>query len=532
MIDPSRVVILSMFCSKSGYVHEKNAVEATWGQKAIKAGFKHIFYREALKDSELGLHGNVLCVKCGKNRQDTYDKTVLAMKYVEENLQYDVVVKTNVSTYVNIDILEQLLEYKESYGKNLIYGNRLRLLSQLMYVRGDFTVLDRPICQQMINNYEETKTVFPNGGSDDHLMFYLMYAKCGFDFCKQLMTIPSDCRVNYDYDIVKNLCAVRLKTLGSTSEPDVVYRMKNFHAKIIAEKRPFSFLPVFNKAKVKCKETPTSRETKIDRDQAIQIVLNNNHQIQSVPYGRVAVYTCITGGYDNLKSVRDQGKIFDFICFSDKVIPNASKLGWKIRPIPAELSHLSKVKQQRVVKICPHRYLPEYKASIWIDGSFEVKNDLYGVIALVDFAKTPIWTRHHPVRDCIYDEIKVCRDKGLVAKELCDQIESRYKSENYPCHHGLTETNILVRLHSDPKCQSLCEKWVDELVEWSHRDQLSFEYVCWKVGVSCGHLLMLQSLRSNRYVVQHKHVGKRPDFSKKKVDNHEHRVKEIPIPFC
>ena len=55
-----------------------------------------------------------------------------------------------------------------------------------------------------------------------------------------------------------------------------------------------------------------------------------------------------------------------------------------------------------------------------MDGSFEVKNDLYSIIASVDFAKTPIWTRHHPVRDCIYDEIKVCKDKGIVAKELCD----------------------------------------------------------------------------------------------------------------
>lgn len=146
MMDLSKVVVISMFCNKSGYIHEKNTVESTWGQEAIKAGLKHIFYREASKDSELGLHGNVLCVKCGKDRKATYDKTILAMKYVEENLKYDVLVKTNVSTYVNIDILKQLLEYKSANGNNLIYGNRLRLLNNLMYVRGDFTIIDRSIC--------------------------------------------------------------------------------------------------------------------------------------------------------------------------------------------------------------------------------------------------------------------------------------------------------------------------------------------------------------------------------------------------
>jgi len=45
---------------------------------------------------------------------------------------------------------------------------------------------------------------------------------------------------------------------------------------------------------------------------------------------------------------------------------------WKLRPIPEELKHLSNVKKQRVIKICPHRYLKEYDISIWVDGNLEI----------------------------------------------------------------------------------------------------------------------------------------------------------------
>ena len=42
---------------------------------------------------------------------------------------------------------------------------------------------------------------------------------------------------------------------------------------------------------------------------------------------------------------------------------------WKLLPIPDELKHLNNVKKQRIVKICPHRYLKDYDISIWVDGN-------------------------------------------------------------------------------------------------------------------------------------------------------------------
>ncbi|MBP5784376.1 MAG: DUF616 domain-containing protein [Methanobrevibacter sp.] len=57
----------------------------------------------------------------------------------------------------------------------------------------------------------------------------------------------------------------------------------------------------------------------------------------------------------------------DYICFNDKFKDQNG--AWKIVPIPDDLKYLSNVKKQRVLKICPHRYLNEYDVSIWVDGN-------------------------------------------------------------------------------------------------------------------------------------------------------------------
>ena len=76
--------------------------------------------------------------------------------------------------------------------------------------------------------------------------------------------------------------------------------------------------------------------------------------------------------------------------------------------IPEDLKHLSNVKKQRIVKICPHRYLKEYGISIWVDGSFEIIGDVMSFVSQYDLEKIPFYTRVHPIRKCIYKEAEAC----------------------------------------------------------------------------------------------------------------------------
>ena len=61
----------------------------------------------------------------------------------------------------------------------------------------------------------------------------------------------------------------------------------------------------------------------------------------------------------------------------------------------------------------------------------------------------------------------------------------------------MVETNILLRKHNDEKCVLLDNAWATELLQQSHRDQLSFNYVCWKQGFLPGYLTKNSRIAAN-----------------------------------
>lgn len=196
---------------------------------------------------------------------------------------------------------------------------------------------------------------------------------------------------------------------------------------------------------------------------------------------RVVVYTCITGGYDNVLEPTYVTPGVDYICFTDD--PTLKSKTWKFRPIPEELLSYSKVKQQRGIKIMPHRYLPEYDISIWVDGAVIVKGDINEYLKTLDLQQYSVFIPEHPARKCIYKEkdacVKIGKIKGADIK-LADEQMKRYRDDKFPENYGLVQSNIVIRRHNDAYSKELMEKWWSELSKYSHRDQLSFNYALWK----------------------------------------------------
>ena len=190
------------------------------------------------------------------------------------------------------------------------------------------------------------------------------------------------------------------------------------------------------------------------------------------------VYTCITGDYDTLIEPRYVTEGFDYVCFTDN--PSLTSNTWDIRPIPQELESLSKVKQQRYIKINAHKFFSEYTMSIWVDGNITIKGDLNEFIGLTLTGDTSVYVPQHPLRNCLYDEAKAVVSMKKDAREIVNPQIERYKAEGFPKDYGLLQSNILLRMHNDNNCIRLMEAWFDELKDNSHRDQLSFNYALWK----------------------------------------------------
>jgi len=209
--------------------------------------------------------------------------------------------------------------------------------------------------------------------------------------------------------------------------------------------------------------------------------------------GKTVCYTCVTGGYDKVVDPVVVPENVDFVCFSDK--PVDSKV-WKRREMPEGLMDMGPVKAQRVVKICPHRYLPEYQTSVWVDGNVTVNGDVSKFAAKYDLSRYPLYVRVHPSRNCIYRELDAVLAFGKDKSGLARQQVARYRAEGYPEKAGMAETCILLRRHSDRECARLCDAWAVEVMRWSERDQLSFGYVCRKLGFVPGCLSYEFDMRS------------------------------------
>lgn len=192
--------------------------------------------------------------------------------------------------------------------------------------------------------------------------------------------------------------------------------------------------------------------------------------------GKGAIYTAITSGYDVLCDPVIVTPNIDYICFTDDT--NITSDIWQIRKLNNPLN-LDSIRLARHCKLFPHLYLSEYDYSIWIDAKFLIKRDLTELIPMFHQSSSLLCFPHYE-RDCIYEEAARCLDVELgIPEEIHAQIE-RYRMEKYPEHNGLIDSGILFRDHHDMELMALMDTWWREIKSGSYRDQISFNYACWK----------------------------------------------------
>jgi hypothetical protein len=199
---------------------------------------------------------------------------------------------------------------------------------------------------------------------------------------------------------------------------------------------------------------------------------------------RIVIYTSIFGGYDGLLPQRRFPGV-DYVCFADRPL-RASP--WDVRVVEPHFP--DPVRCAKEFKILPHRFFPDHRISIWIDGNYLVVGgvaELTGIalrecnMAFFSHAAT-----NGDARSCLYEEfesiMRLGRETGRFKDDpavMQQQIE-RYRKEGYPAGNGLIFASVLIRRHHEPDVTAAMEQWWREIVSGSRRDQLSFNYVAWK----------------------------------------------------
>ncbi len=193
---------------------------------------------------------------------------------------------------------------------------------------------------------------------------------------------------------------------------------------------------------------------------------------------KIIVYTVILNNYDDLKDPRVVSPNCDYICFTDN--PKLKSNIWTIKKIPFD-DKLDPTRINRKIKIMPHLFFPDYKYSIYIDGSIDIVGDLEKLIhKYLIFKKNIYVTREHSLFKCLYLEAKRCIENNLDNYKIISTQVNKYKKLGYPKNLGLTENGILIRKHNNPLVVKTMEDWWHEILNHSKRDQISFNYVAWK----------------------------------------------------
>ena len=189
---------------------------------------------------------------------------------------------------------------------------------------------------------------------------------------------------------------------------------------------------------------------------------------------KIAVYTAIIGDYDELITDQNFGGA-DWFVFSDTPVYDDN---WHY------LKAVDIFKDPRMTaryhKALPHFYFQDYDYNIWIDGTIKMKISPTELVKKV--GRKDIASLKHPLRNCAYAEINECLRMRLDYPYRLLKARDKLFKENYPAGNGLVETKVVIRKNNE-RAIKFNEGWFLAMMETTLRDQVSFNYVCWKLGI-------------------------------------------------
>lgn len=218
---------------------------------------------------------------------------------------------------------------------------------------------------------------------------------------------------------------------------------------------------------------------------------------------RIAVYTGIFGGYDEICLPRVQPPNIDYYFISDEPPVYGNPFQWidARSVIPNNIT--DPIKKNRYIKMHAHKLFPQYRYSVYIDGNITLIAD---ASMFVQKNKSGVSAFMLPWRDCVYYEaFAVVNDRRVLAEDVSRQMR-RYLEEGMPMHYGLPEMSVIAMEHGKSECIGVMETWWREFVTGAQRDQLSFMYAMWKNGMGLADMMSLgDDVRNSPYLYKTKH---------------------------
>lgn len=205
---------------------------------------------------------------------------------------------------------------------------------------------------------------------------------------------------------------------------------------------------------------------------------------------RLAIYTVLLGDKEPLNNPlgalsesKSKAIDLDFICFTDNRALDSPV--WRFRYL--DDAHLPPERLSRRPKALPHEYLADYDFSLYIDNTVVLQRlpDLYDLLT-----ERPYLFRvfRHATRKNPVEEADAVASIGYDSVDrVCDQLDF-YAQSGPPAEiTPLSTCTVILRSHAHPAVLRLGVVWWEEILAFSKRDQLSFDYALRQTGCAVQH---------------------------------------------
>ncbi|MBV8380751.1 MAG: hypothetical protein JO369_08345 [Paucibacter sp.] len=194
---------------------------------------------------------------------------------------------------------------------------------------------------------------------------------------------------------------------------------------------------------------------------------------------RLVIYTCLTGGKEplgNPLALLPPGSTTDlelsFVCFTDQ--PALSSPVWEVRPIGDR--PLPGEKLSRRPKTMPHEYLREWDFSLYVDNVIVFKR-LPQASDLATARPYLFKLFRHEVRSHLEEEAAVIAQVAYDGMDrVCAQLDFYEKFAPIAEIGPLSTCPVIFRQHHHPDVVRFGVTWWEQILNFSKRDQMSFDF--------------------------------------------------------
>ena len=208
-----KAIILVMSCNQEAFFNEEEGIKQTYAKEILEGKHENLdilFYRGGVDKSFYDAEKKLYLSAENDDLNGTYHKTLDVFRFVYENFpEYDYIIRTNTSTYINIEAILQFLNLEEDYSGKAI-GTHLIISpvnKSVPFLRGNFLIFHKEIIKDLINN-----TIQIECGIDDFIIGYMMGRMYGDKYLTKLLSVNSIHTMSLPYKDMLNVSyCVRIK---------------------------------------------------------------------------------------------------------------------------------------------------------------------------------------------------------------------------------------------------------------------------------------------------------------------------------